>query len=293
VIYLARVKGYFAAEHLNVTINQIGGNALAPLLSGQVDIVASGPTGAFSPAKSGKQVSVLINGGSADDAAALVASPKIKDVTQCARIGTGPVGSTVYSWASWWKTTLKLNSDIVPLTDTATLTAGVSSGQIDCGVYLSALFLPAVNAGKLHFLYDPRSTSNFPPSFPHGLLAGALWGLKPEVQAKRDAVIRLLRGILKAVDLMHQLSSAAISVALRTEPDWQAQDQVAIERAYDSGKPFLYPRGGYIPATIWPSEIAFAIGGGINIDPNDAKYSYKQVVDMSYFVAAGGKATEA
>jgi ABC-type nitrate/sulfonate/bicarbonate transport system substrate-binding protein len=197
-----------------------------------------------------------------------------------------------YAWAVWWKKALNANWELVQFSDNPAMTASLLSGQIDCAVNSSQSFQAGLDAGRLHLLADPQRPSTFPASFPTGILGGSLWGMKDNLKAKQDAIVRFMRAYLKGADWILNNSSTDVATLLRKNPDWATVQQQTVVKDFDNVRALLYPHHGYIAASSWPSVLEFAVVSGQSfIRPSDPMWSYARRVDMSYFKAAGGPVT--
>jgi ABC-type nitrate/sulfonate/bicarbonate transport system substrate-binding protein len=294
IVHIAKLKGYFTEEGLDANVSITGAaNTLTSVVSGQSDLGATGPTAAFGPVRDGKETSIVYSGNALAESAAVAATSKISSLGQCSRMATSPPGTSSYGWAVWYKKNLGAKYEIVQINDTPSILASVISGTSDCAVTTLSAFLPSANAGKLHFLYDPRDRKNMPAGFPADLPGGGFWGLKVNLKSKKEALTRFFRAILKATAYVTKTSSSEIATLLRKDADWQPLSQDAITQIYEAGKPFLFPNGGYIAPSIWPSYLDYTSSAGQSfVVPSDSKWSYAERVDMSYFTAAGGKATK-
>jgi ABC-type nitrate/sulfonate/bicarbonate transport system substrate-binding protein len=101
-LYVALEKGYYADEHVKVSIKQAAGNASTLVVGGQADLGQLGTSAALTPIKDGKQTSVVF-AVSGSPLAYIVGNPKIGSVTDCKKVTTTYVGSGPYSEVSLYE----------------------------------------------------------------------------------------------------------------------------------------------------------------------------------------------
>jgi ABC-type nitrate/sulfonate/bicarbonate transport system substrate-binding protein len=290
-IYLAQITGRFAAAGLDVTIEQVAGQLLTVVVGAQADIGIIGLATALSPVKDGKETSIIYANSSGAVGGFMVAGPKIQKVTDCKKVVTFTPGSSAYAWTVRYKSVYGANYDIINVNDVNATPATVVAGNADCGVGSIAAFGPFITAGKLHLIVDPRDSS-----FPQDLKAqpeGVVFGLKANLQSKQSAITKFMTAYQKTIlEVIRKDTPDQLATLLRQNADWQPFSQVSLSSLMQAAQTQMAPDNGYLPASVWPQELAFWIAGGSTyIQPSDPKWSYAQRVDMSYYVKANGKPT--
>jgi ABC-type nitrate/sulfonate/bicarbonate transport system substrate-binding protein len=293
-MFVAKNQGFFAAEGLNVTLTLNSSSTVIPaIVSGQADLGALGPSNALTPVKDGKETTIFMGQVGNGIAGFIVGGPKISNVTQCNKAGTHPVGTSVYAWAALYKKLFNTNYSIANFPDGPTVIAAVVSGQQDCGVVTASAATTAVAAGKVKMLFDPRVVGSRPAGFPQGLVESVFWGLTSTLKEKRSAIVKFVRAIIRANAFIKSSRPSDVATILRKDSAWQSFTQDQLTSIVATDVPFFAPDEGYISSSTWSVVLNFLQSGGYTfIDPSSPTWSYAKRVDMSYFTAAGGKATK-
>jgi ABC-type nitrate/sulfonate/bicarbonate transport system substrate-binding protein len=287
-LYVAYQKGWFKQEGVDVSINNTMGNTLNSVVAGQSDIAECCIAATLVATNQGKPMSLItavVGGGEVGLMVGTVDSP-----SKCTRMSTGFPGGTVLMWTMRYQKLLKAKWDIIQNQDPSQIPNLVISGQANCAVLTSTIAAAGLNAGKFHVLIDPSKPSTLPPGFPQGILEVAFWGAPAHLKAEKTAVTAFLRAWLKAVAFIKQAPPEQVATILRENPDWKTLSQEQVIFSVQDVKPYLAPRSGYITTSSWPDWLDFIKEAGETfVDPADPKFSYKNMVDMSYYRSAGGQ----
>jgi ABC-type nitrate/sulfonate/bicarbonate transport system substrate-binding protein len=285
-------KGYFKAAGLNVELLPISNATIvSQVVSGRADLGTIGIPGPLLPAAQGQDpvvVAVLDGGGSAGF---LAARPGISSPKDCKTVATFAAGTSIAAWTAYYQNTYKSNFQPVIISSTPAEVAALSSGKVDCAVGLGNAFAPLVAAGKAHLLIDPTKSSTLPPGFPSGIVEGTYFGLKSNLESKRAAIVKYFQVLVKTLDEMKKTPASQVAAVVHKQPNYQAATEQELAASYSQvTEPTIgdLPNNGYIPASIWPTELKWVANGGTSLQggASNPLWSYSQRVDMSYLKAA-------
>ncbi len=289
IAWIALEGGYFARNGLDVSLRSVGGNVVTSLVSGQADIGLSGWGGPMTPARDGNETSLFYVDVGALASGFAVGLPKVQSIKDCTRMSVFPMGSSTYAYAVIEKRLYGAHYDIVPM-DVPTQQAALASGSVDCGISGLGTFVGLLDAGKVHLLVDTRDISSLPKDFPATGSSGGFWGIKSNLQSKRDAIVRFVRALDQAWIAMQKMSPQEAAALLRKSADYQPIDVAQLAKQYELDRPFFMPANGYLSPTTWEPTRQLLIDGGFTfMNATDPKWSYERRVDMSYYETAIGK----
>jgi hypothetical protein len=296
LVWATQQAGYFENENLTVEIKAVGAGQLGLLVADQADLGIQSPSGVLLPVNSGKETTILFANSGRGIGGFMAAGPNIQKVTDCKRVATLALGSAVYAWTTVYKKAFGANYEIVSVNDLPSEVALITSGSTDCAISSYAAFSPGLDSGKLHLIVDPRNPSTLPAAVSQQLNAaveGSVFGLTEHVKQRKGAIQRFMRAYLKGLsEIIQKQSASQIAALLRKSPDWQPIAQEKLAPLMDITKFSWAPNGGYISKSQWTTELQWIAGGGTSLgNLDDPKWAYDRRVDMSLFLAAGGKAT--
>jgi ABC-type nitrate/sulfonate/bicarbonate transport system substrate-binding protein len=287
--YFAQQRGYFTKYGVDLTMRNAGSNITQVVASGQADIALNNSV--LAPAKSGIDtvaihtlVSGLVN-------EYVVGLPKVKTINDCSRLGVFPPPGATYAIAVINKQVFSASYTIVPL-DVNVQIASLASGSIDCLLASGSFVQPAITSGTAHLVVDGsdkaiRSNTKLTDAIS---AQGGIWGIRSNLQGKREAVVRFLKAVHQALTDMLKMSPDKVLAVIRQSPDFAPVDLTALTQGYNIDKEFWFPNNGYISAAQWPNVLNLYIASGSTyIDPTNATWQYAQRVDMSYYESAFGK----
>jgi hypothetical protein len=179
--------------------------------------------------------------------------------------------------------------NVVPITDATQVLPSVLSGTNDCALYALSTLKPGLASGAIHLVVDPQDLATVPKDTLQGTIGISLWGLKANLQEKRSAMVKLMKALLQADQYMKTATAREVGAALHKFPDLQTFTEEQLATLYEAEKPFLAPERGFISKEVWPATLRLYAYGTPFVNGTDAKWSYEQRVDMSYFNAAAGK----
>jgi len=285
-LYVADEKGYYEDENLEVNIQAVGGgNIVSSLLSESVDLAFIGTGLCLTIENQGADCSIVYNTLGGGAGAFLAARPDITDVADCETIGALGPGSAAYGWAVNYADEAGIDPDIVPLQDTATIAAALDGGQISCGVGDFFGFARLIDEDRVNVLVDTREEDQRPSFIPSTFPEAGLFGIAEHLDGEREAIVRFLRAFHRAyTDTMSQAPAAEIAGLLREREAFQVLDEAAIVGQVEANLPFYVPSGGDIADDQWADALdVFASQGLDFVDPDDERWSYDNLVDMSYY----------
>ena len=278
--YLAAQEGYDKKEGVNVTIVNAGSNALNLLVANQVDLIIVGVGSALLPVKDGKSTS-FIYATLGNGVTGMIAGRKgITSLSQIKRMGTGGIGTSTYGYASYYKQKLGLNYDIVPFQDNASMSASLVGGSIDGAVNSASVLLPLVNQG-VKILVDPRDPAvrakyiagSFPES---GVIAS-------DTSKNTIAIQRFMDAMKLSQQYLASHSAKQIAAELHKVPDLQSIATDSLVTQVEATLPSYAPNKGEVTKSIWNLALSQYAFWGLGLDLTDARYSFKERVDMSFY----------
>jgi len=198
---IAKAKGYFAAEGLEVDIKLVGGGILAAesLMTGAADVAAMGDAPYLIAASRSQRVQLLTRYGGGSKMHRLISQRDISTIKQLegARVGI-QMGSSTYGALLAWCKHAGLNSDkieFVPLSP-LDMPQAMQTGQIDAmaGSEPWPSNVESLGGDKVHELTDFSALNNHFP-----LVVAAR---KEMLSERKGELVVLTRVLEKAVDFM-------------------------------------------------------------------------------------------
>ena len=287
-------SGGFAAENLDVTTVPLGTGS-AQVVSGTADVQFNGLTIALSPARDGKETTVLLAYVGNGVGAFIYSIPSVQSVKDCKRMASGNTPGYPYGYVRLLREAFGATYEIVGVGGDAG-PSGLAAGTFDCATGPLSSYGPIVSAGKAKILYDDRAEAQRPAAFINNLSEGVLYGLRDVVQKKQEAIVRLMRAMYKTwVSVFKPASADAFQIAgfikSKGGNDWVA-DQAALTFTVQSNLGHFYmPLEGYIDEKTWANDIQFnnKYAGIDFVNATDPVWSYSRRVDMSLYEKAIAK----
>jgi NitT/TauT family transport system substrate-binding protein len=295
--YVAQKQGFFKDAGVDVKIED-GKGALAQTLvvSGQVDLYGAGPiSGALLTAAKGQSTTSVYAMTGGGQAGFVAGNPKtastleaLQGLKSC-KINSFAVGTSVYGFATLLKQKFNLKCQIVPFSDIPTALAAMSTGNGDAVIASYSTVIGAILKKQASVLVDTRDPAVSQRAYGEPVIESSDWGLTDHLNNKREAVIRYLKGTIKAEAWIKSQPDSAVAAVLKSFSGFASQttealaSQVAASRAYL----FVGSDSGQISEAQWKTAVDFVNYCGVTgFDPNASSNSYAQRVDMSYLQAA-------
>ncbi|TAK68199.1 MAG: ABC transporter substrate-binding protein [Actinomycetota bacterium] len=288
LIYVAQYGGYFKQQGVDVTVNMVGSAVATSLTSGQADIAGSGGSQAFAITNQGKDTTQLFWTLSGKAVGFMIAKAEIKSPTECKTLVTSVPGGSAYGWAVAYKKAYNATYDITGTADQTLSATGVASGKFDCAANTIGQFSPSVNAGKAHYIVDPRDPNSLPEAARNlENLGTSYFAMKNTIASKRESVVRFIKAINQAVEYVKTHTPEEVAAVLQNDTNYKAIDKTVLAGQIKDITFGYAPNGGFISKDAWASIIAFNQGAGLTyLSTTDPKWSYESNVDMSYWEAA-------
>lgn len=286
VPYLAETLGYAEEEGLNLSVKSVDANVLNIIVSGQADVGEIGSGTALVPVKDGKDTAIIYALGSGSATGFMAAIDGIDSPDQCTNVATHKAGSSAYSSAASYNEALDAGWAIQEYGTPTDVVASVLSGRNDCAVSSLGILTPGLSEG-LHLIIDPdKDPGSVPPGSVQGALGVGLWGMKENLDSKRDAVVKLVKATNRVKEYLASTDPHKVAEALVKHSDFETNDvdRLAANIAAETG--LLFPDDGAILADNWPTTLRFYGWGNADIDPDDELWAFERRVDTSYFDAA-------
>jgi ABC-type nitrate/sulfonate/bicarbonate transport system substrate-binding protein len=283
-LWLAQVAGFYDKEGLDVKIDLAPGVTVSLIVGGRDDVGYSGAATALVPVDSGIETSIIY-AVSTDTVSAYVAgAPGVNSLTDCTRIATTAAGTSSYAWARAYAALPRVTHDVVPLSDPSTLAATLISGRANCGIGPAVLMTSAIDQAHFRFIVDPSNPATLPAGYPKGYVGvgAAVWGLKSTFERRRGDMVKFIRALRHADELIRKTSPSELASLLRKSDDWKPVDAEVLSKQIESVKPFLAPHDGMIEMSEWPEQLKHFSYANEKIKPDDPKWAWKSRVDNSY-----------
>lgn len=200
---VAKAKGFFVAEGVDVDIKLVGGGILAAesLISGAADVAAMGDAPFLIASSRSQRVGLVTAFAGGSTMHRLVSRRELTDVKQLegARVGI-QMGSSTYGALLAWSHFAGLDVDkieFVPLSP-LDMPQAMQTGQIDAmaGSEPWPSNVEALCADTVHELTDFSALNN---TFPVVVAA-----TKQTLQERKDDLESLIRAVQRAIDFMHE-----------------------------------------------------------------------------------------
>jgi NitT/TauT family transport system substrate-binding protein len=290
--YIAQQLGYFEKAGVDVKlIPNSGANTLNQVASGQADLgmIAAGVP--LLLAQQGKDSKIIYSPQGGAAGGMLVGGADVKRVEDIRgkRIGTLSRGSSMYGFGVLYNRKFKLDADVVPLQNNASIAGALKSGRIAAATGPFDAYAAQIEAGEATVLVDTRDKAErekiLGPDFPEG----AVFGLAPNLEKKRDAIVAVMKAYDDALEYMRGEDPAKIAETLRKSPDFQAIPPDKLAEFVDSAKSYIGLEDGAISPAVWQHALdQYALWGLGDFDPKNPLFSYDKRIDMSYLEAARG-----
>jgi len=304
-VWVALAEKLFEKRGLDVNLVSTTALSTGPalLVSGNADLVVTTAFLGLRIATEGKPLRFLMTTSDMGTRInAFVGRPNLKSIKDLAdkgdacRVIVATVGTG--SWAIWLGLAKKydLKCAVSNSGSGPAILASALSGQFDAGVVNPQEAYTARDAGKASILLDPLTISDEEASeiYPHRHPLSVVVGMGPNLEAKRDVVVRFLAALREAGDRIAASSPEQLSALSRVLPQvfgsmtpsalalqWQVQAKLSPHG----------PEAGVISREEWKNllDAAPLLWGFANLRPDEPTLQYDKVVDMSYFEAARGK----
>lgn len=294
-VYIAKERGYFQKQGLTVTISVAGSTVATDVAAGQYDIGLIGASSTLPPTAQGHPMSIVYNPIPVSLGSTLVVkynSPykTLMDMSG-QKVAVLGVGSANYGSAVSFSKYIVAHGGkplvLVPATSDQAGVDEVISGQV-AGTFGEADDrVPYLKAKQVRILVN-GSSKLAEKITPLQLVGASYFGLKSTVKANAKAVTALVAGLRKADTWMKTASPTAIANTLVAASTLYAQTGKAAliaEIPYD--KPFFSPSNGFVTKSAWNASLkAFGTWGLQTITVKTPKFSYQNMVNMSYWKAA-------
>jgi ABC-type nitrate/sulfonate/bicarbonate transport system substrate-binding protein len=301
LVYIGAAKHYFQKLGLAVEIQDLLGAGVNNLVvAGQADVSSFTPTVPMLTAKQGKPLSIFYAfggggaGGSLMVRSGITSLAQLKSISNCKVTSLG-AGASSYAFFFQLKRSLGLsNCTLNPLPTFGAQLGAVASGNVDAIVGSLSSFYGAISAGQVHVLLDaskPAIRKQY-YSDPPGILEVTLYGTKANLSAKRPAIIKLIKGMNQARQFLNHHTPAQVAAVLNAFQPFTTISPGDIPKAVSYLRPFFASgnSNGYITQGQWNQSLQgykdFGIAG---FDASDSTYTYKNMIDMSYYDQALGK----
>jgi ABC-type nitrate/sulfonate/bicarbonate transport system substrate-binding protein len=295
-VFVAEALGYFDDAGVDVTItNNVGGNGLTLITSGQADLLMLGPGGVFGLVQQGKPASIVYDtySGGSGSITVLEGSP-FKSIQDLAgkRVGVFGVGGASYGYASVYSDFVVGKGgdpfEITPIAQQSALIGALLAGQLDAVVGSKSWFSSQLDSGEVRVVLDssdPKNQEQF-VGF-KGFPEGTIFGLSDALAAKHEAVVRFLSAVARGGAYIHDSTPAEIAKTLTSLDVFDSQTIEQVTTSITINQPFLSVDDGVITAATWKKSLAlYGRWGLTGVDTTDPIFDYDNMVDMSYLEEA-------
>jgi ABC-type nitrate/sulfonate/bicarbonate transport system substrate-binding protein len=305
-VYIAQQLGFFKKYRVNVKLETLGPPVIIPeLTSGAVDIAMNGATGIFSPVAAGRSLSVIydVEANSTNGVIVPQSSPVQRHGDMSTRqdllatlmslsgkrIGVPALNGSAYGSAEAYSSLVVANGgkpfDIIETGSNATTAAELVSGHLAATVESPGYFETLLNSHKARVVVNPSDKSVLPLS--GGLYPATVFHANNESIAKKPkAVAAFVAGLRDAHKWVTAHSDKQVASALFASGFFSGQSVTSITQQLKYDLPFLAPDYGYIKPADWARALKAFVNWGTGLNVSEPKFSYHQIVNMSYWNAA-------
>lgn len=291
-LWWAEEKGYFDDVGLDVSLQALGSGMTASLVGDRIDLVSYSPGSLLAVANNGRPVKVVYE---ADTAPTILVSadPAVRSVNDCRTVATGSPGTNARAMTALIQRTFDTQWELIELTDANSFGPTVLSGRAQCGVGPGILYATAMRNGSLHMVLNPNDRASLPASWPaEGGPMQVIGGLAETVTAKGEAIERFAKAYTTALaDFKHVPSADQAQTLIAAGGGWESFGPDDLAADIDREKPSLGgPRNGYLTEAAWAATLDYLARGGLGfVSPDDPRWAYGEIVDMSHYEAAVGR----
>lgn len=274
--------GFFEEEGVELEIKQVGSSQNAALVSGEVDITASGISSPFGPIIEGQDVQLIGLRYQGGVIAYVAGEPSLESIEDCTSMATFSPGGGTYMWAVALKNAFGLDDlELRTSADFGAIAGLLVSGQTNCANGTPGLFAGPVSEGRAKILLDP-SKGDLPEAI-KDMPDSGYFALAETVEAKRDLMAAFLRAERHLTAWMLETPPMEIAEFVQDNvPEYREIETEALAEQIEANNFFLAKGGGIIDEDLYGRLLVFLQDGGLEgLDPSDPKFAYDKVVDMS------------
>jgi ABC-type nitrate/sulfonate/bicarbonate transport system substrate-binding protein len=285
----AAEQGYFQRAGLNVQVELTSTGTTAAMVGGRLDLVLGSPGNLFGTINDGKPVQFVFQNDTAPFVV-VAADPKITSITQCKSVATGAPGTNALAATVLSQRLFKTKWTTIPLTDPSAFGPTIISGRADCGIGPNILYVSSVMQGKLHVIFNSADKSELPAGWPGGTMQ-VIGGLTSDISTKGPVIAKFLKVYLAAIkDFIATPSADEAATLIAGGNGWEGLSPAVLTSEINAQKPAMAPNNGYVTPAEWQAMLSFQANGGLSIvNPSDSKWSYANLVNMSYYDQGLGK----
>jgi len=297
--YLAQAQGYFEEENVEVTIqSDTQANTTPLVVAGQADIGAFATTGPLAAAQQGADTSVIyatgaggLGGTTVGDGESVRSVEDLRGLSDC-RIGTFPQGTSSFGYGQLYVDRLDLQCELVPLQSAAAEVGALASGRVNAIVGGYAFFVETIAERNAPVIINTLEEQDRQRYIGEPFLEVAYWGVSSNLEDKRESVVRYLRAIDRARQLLTSASVEELTPIVSQIEEFSQFPPDQLQAVIQSFKTYtpLAGRNGFIDQPQWTfATERYTLFGIPGYDSESPEVSYEQRIDMSYFTEALGE----
>ena len=283
-LWLADWDGYYQRAGVDVTINQVPIPSLvATVASGRADVVYTGTGQALNAATAGF-LSNIIYASASNQSSWVVGTKDVKTVADCTNMLTSGPGAVSEAWAHILQNLFHATYKITYANPIGSIAPPLlANGTANCAIG-NQLFA-TVASGLTHVVLDPLTGQGAPAGMPLPGPESIFFGIKDNLAKKRVAVVRFLKAIHQAILTVKTMSPSTLATLAHSHPEFAPGSVDQLTADIQTNQPLFLP-SGYISLAEWGSQVNIQSIINPNIVPSDPRWSWKQMVDMSYLLEA-------
>jgi ABC-type nitrate/sulfonate/bicarbonate transport system substrate-binding protein len=288
----------FDKYHLDVRFTN-GPSAPTLLTTGKADIIRTRYT----------DVPLLINQGKPVKALATVAvgtpvgllgGNNVKSIEDLAAMGdrctiAGAATGSFYAYPRWWAKKYGLKCKIVLVSDYGLALTGVVAGRYSAAPELVSNAGAVLADKKAHWLVDPNAPDHETngDALPFDEISSIFGATSEYLKSHQDVVARFIKALQETETKMKTMTNEQIAQAIKDSGAtvWASQsvDQIVNQLTGNGQAKNVFELDGLniAPLTeeLWKSNLEYVPNEGIELDPSDAKFNYRNAVDNTAFTA--------
>ena len=283
-LWLAEWNGLYAKAGVDVQINLVPTpSALPTLASGRADVYFDGLQAPLFAQSSGYATSTIY-ASATNQSSWVIGTKGINTVADCTKFLTSGPGTPTDAWSHTLRDLFHANYTITYIPNPgSTGPPLLASGQADCAI--GNTMFRTVSQGITHVVLNPLTGQGAPAGMPAAGPESGLWGLKQDLVAKRAAVVRFLKAFHQAVVLVKKMPAAQLANLAHSHPEFAPFSVDDLTADIATNQP-LFEASGYISAADWNAALNIEKHVIQAVSTTDPQWSWDNLVDMSYLVAA-------
>lgn len=295
-LFIAQEQGFWKKAGVDVTLTNAGTQITATFLAGRGDLLVGGGAFGFPYVEQGKNLKLVYttNYGTVNGFAVK------SDSKYTNALSLGGASVATYGVSESIGLPKALSNYIVskggkPLNllslanSTGDLASFVAGGGADTTIVSTGVAAPYLSAGKLRWATGLEPQSDLIRQLEPLTTPGpSFWGFQDTLTQKKESIIRLIAGLRMAERWLAKQSDATVAKELHTVEGFSVQTEAQVLSGVQTSRPnWAIKQEGFLSASDWKASLTGVwTNWNIPVDLTSPKFSYSNLVDMSYWNAS-------